>query len=189
MLYWASPQYRRIPHSTQISYLKKLLDRAIELAPDNPTHRDRLAQLYLWELATQKVDESRRRVLHDEGLAAARFSVAHLPGWALSWVRLLVFKSEFNELDNEFRVALERATTLGKWQANIHTAVLRATLPVWDGLNDTQRELALDAGVRGLRQGRSSTVAVLKEYDRLTDVCQRLPPGDPLRGGKECARN
>ena len=144
-----------------------------------------LAQLYLWDLATHPEDEARRRLLHDEGLAAARFSVAHWPGWALSWARLLVYKAEFNELDNEYRVALERATFLGKWQPNIHIAVLRSTLPVWESLSAVQREIALETGVRGLKQARPGTVAVLREYGRLEDVCRLLSREDATRV-KDC---
>jgi hypothetical protein len=131
-------------------------------------------------LTTQEVDETRRQQLHTEGLEAARRGVALRPGWALAWARLLVWKSEFNELDLEFHSALERATTLGQWQRNIHPTVLQAVLPVWDSLDDKARRITMQTGRRGLIQDPEATLELLKEYDRLADVCALIPGEDPL---------
>ena len=181
MLYWAINANTARPRSADIGYLRKLLERSLSLDPDNPTHLDRLSQLDLWELATQQVDENRRQQLQAEGMAAARRGVALRPGWALAWTRLLVWKSEFEELDGEFNAALERATTLGQWQRNIHPAVLQAVLPVWDSLDDKSRQISLQTGRRGLLQEPAATLYLLKEYDRLADVCALLSAEDPLR--------
>lgn len=172
---------KRSPTPAELAYLRRLLQRALALDPANPAHHDRLGQLDLWELATQAVTPDRRQALHEEGLAQARLSLALQPGWALSWARLLVWKSEFEELDGEFRMALARATTLGQWQIKIHSAVLRATLPVRERLDPQDLELALATGVRGLRQDPVTIRALLAEYGELGSVCQRLPPDDPVR--------
>lgn len=187
MLYWAINANTARPGSADLAYLRKLLERSLSLDPDNPTHLDRLSQLDLWELATRRVDETRRQQLHAEGLAAARRGVALRPGWALAWARLLVWKSEFDELDREFYSALERATTLGQWQRNIHPAVLQAALPVWDSLDDKARQITLQTGRRGLSQEPEATLYLLKEYGRLADVCALMPVEDPLHA-THCAK-
>jgi|GEM_PF-1099621 len=187
MLYWAINANTARPGSADLGYLRKLLERSLSLDPDNPTHLDRLSQLDLWELATQTVDETRRQQLHAEGLAAARRGVALRPGWALAWARLLVWKSEFDELDREFYSALERATTLGQWQRNIHPAVLQAVLPVWDSLDDKARRITLQTGRRGLSQEPEATLYLLKEYGRLADVCALMAGDDPLHA-THCAK-
>ena len=180
MLYWAINADTMRPRSVDIGYLRKLLERSLSLDSDNPNQLDRLSQLDLWELTTQEVDETRRQQLHTEGLEAARRGVALRPGWALAWARLLVWKSEFNELDLEFHSALERATTLGQWQRNIHPTVLQAVLPVWDSLDDKARRITMQTGRRGLIQDPEATLELLKEYDRLADVCALIPGEDPL---------
>ena len=180
MIYWSSPAMKRNPHPGEILHVWNLLARARALAPDDPTHHERLAQLYLWELATQSPTTKRRRTLHPLGLAEVRRVVAARPGWALAWAALLVWKAEFEELDEEFRIALERATTLGQWHFAVHGSVLQAAFPLWDQLSPADRDRVLDTGVRGLRQYPKLALPILKSFDRLADVCRRVDPSDPL---------
>lgn len=180
MIYWSSPAMKRKPKRGEVLHVSNLLARARALAPDDPTHHERLAQLYLWELATQSPTAKRRRALHDLGLAEVRRVVAEEPGWALAWAALLVWKAEFEELDEEFRIALERATTLGQWHFAVHWAVLQAAFPLWDRLSPEDRERVLDTGVRGLRQYPKQALLVLGNFERLADVCGRVNPNDPL---------
>lgn len=180
MIYWSTPAMKRKPNHGEILHVWNLLARARALAPDDPTVRERLGQLYLWELATQSPTPKRRQALHDLGLAQVRRVVAEEPGWALAWAKLLVWKAEFEEVDQEFRIALERATTLGQWHFAIHGAVLQAAFPIWEQLNADDRERVLDTGVRGLRQYPKLVLPILRNFERLTDVCRRVGQGDPL---------
>lgn len=185
MTFWTTSEMQRDPTQSEINYLEKLLSRSRSLSPGNPTDHERLSQLYLWELLTQSPDELRRRSLHDLGLTEARRFVADEPGWALAWAELLVWKAEFEEIDQEFRVALERATTLGEWHKKIHPAVLQATLPVFNQLSTEDRERVLVTGGRGLRQNPGLTLPILKDFERLSDVCRRLSQ-DNLQLEKYC---
>lgn len=185
MIYWSSPAMKRNPRPAEILQVWNLLARARALAPDDPTHHERLGQLYLWELASQSPTPRRRHALHDLGLAEVRRVVAEEPGWALAWAALLVWKAEFEELDEEFKIALEQSTTLGKWHFAVHWAVLKATFPLWDQLSPEDRERVLDTGVRGLRQYPKLALPILKSLERLADVCRRVGQDDPLLE-KEC---
>lgn len=181
MSYWTTPQMKRDPTQSEIDYVERLLLKARVLSPGNPTDHERLGQSYLWELATQSPSQARREQLRELGLAEVRRFVAEEPGWALAWAALLVWKAEFEEMDPEFRTALERATTLGQWHIKIHPTLLQATLPLWDQLDADSQGMVLDTAVRGLRQYPLYTRPIVMDYGRLSDVCLRLLEGDPLQ--------
>lgn len=185
MEYWSSLKFKWVPLANPIRAEEERLKYAIDLSPRNPIHHERLGQLYLWELATQGIDENRRQWLHDMGLNEARTAVAMQPGWATSWLRLLVWKSSKGEFDEEFKTALDRATTLGTWQALINHTILASLLPVWENLDAVTQRQVLMAGVRALYQSPLTTLPVLEAYHRVADVCQHLASDDPVRA-KHC---
>lgn len=185
MEYWSSFKFKWVPLANRIRVEDERLKHAIDLSSHDPIHHERLGQLYLWELATQDIDELRRQELHDMGLNQARTAVAMQPGWATSWLRLLVWKSSKGELDKEFEAALDRATTLGTWQVLINHTILTAVLPVWENLNAVTQGKVLMAGKRALSQSPLTTLHVLQAHHRLADVCQLVDGHDPIMA-KHC---
>lgn len=171
MLGWSQQDRSTLVASHEIEYVRKLLSRSLRLDADNPIHFERLSQFLLWELTTTE-DQKQRQRIHTQGLTAARQSVIRRPAWPLSWLRLLVWKVEFNEVDEELHQALERCTTLGQWQYNLHTIILRTTLPIWDKLRPKDREILVQTGLRGLRQSPDTVKPILEHYGRLNDVCR-----------------
>jgi hypothetical protein len=180
MLDWASGGGENLPSADDIASVKKRLHRSVSLDPESPTHHDRLSQLYLWARASPNGDPDPQRRIHDEGMAEVRRGIALCPGWALSWARLLVWKAEYNERDEEFRTALERVTTLGQWQFTVHPIILRATLPLWDALTSEDRDRVMQAAVRGLRQIPAETLPILMEFEKLADICRIITDDEPL---------
>lgn len=174
MLGWSQQDRSARPANHEIEYVRKLLNRSIRLDSSNTTHYERLTQFHLWELtvAADGEDEGKRRRIQTQGLLAARESVNRRPAWPMAWLRLLVWKAEFNEVDAEFHQALKRCTTVGQWQYNLHSLILRTTLPLWDKLGPEDREILLQTGLRGLRQSPDSVKTILERFGRLSDVCR-----------------
>lgn len=171
MLGWSQHDRSTPVASHEIEYVRKLLTRSLRLDSDNPIHFERLNQFLLWELTTTE-DQRERQYIYTQGLTAARESVTRRPAWPLSWLRLLLWKVEFNEVDEELHQALERCTALGQWQYNLHTIILRTTLPIWDKLSPEDHEIVIQTGLRGLRQSPDTVKPILEHYGRLNDVCR-----------------
>jgi hypothetical protein len=174
MLGWSQQAYSARPANHEIEYVRKLLNRSIRLDSSNTIHFERLTQFHLWELTATAAeeDEGHRQRIRTQGLGVARESVNRRPAWPMVWLRLLVWKAEFNEVDSEFHQALKRCTTVGQWQYNLHSLILRTTLPLWDTLGPEDREILLQTGLRGLRQSPESVISILERYGRLGDVCR-----------------
>lgn len=161
--------------------IEKLLRRALALDPSNPEYHDRLSQFYLLQAIAQGGTGADQAESIDAGMKEARRAIAGRPGYPLAWARLLVWKAGTGALDQEFRLALERTTTLGRWHFAIHAVVLNATLPVWSSLTPADRDIVLDTGVRGLQQSPDATLPILQRFDRLKAVCQRIGPNAALQ--------
>jgi hypothetical protein len=177
--YWRSHNEQE-PSRREIAQLQRMLQQAIILDVENPEHHDRLSQLFLWKMIIGRHSPKQSLRIVDAGLNEARFAVAKRPGWPLSWARLLVWKANFDSLDTEFQIALERVTHLGPWEIGLHNLILKSTLPVWNKLQPENRKQVLQTAVRGLMQTPDQTISILRLFGKLPEVCKLIKPEGSL---------
>lgn len=174
------------PSAGELNRIERVLRTALVLEPDNPTLHEQLCQLYLWRLAHAGGNPDREAKLSAQAIAAARRAVSLRPAWPVAWARLLDLKATWDMPDEEFSLALRRATALGPWDFPTSLAVAAAVLPIWDEVSPPDRELAVNAAIRGFQQKPQDMLPIVRESGRLVEVCAAMA-GQPELHQRVCA--
>jgi hypothetical protein len=164
----------KTPSESERKRVEWALRRAAFLDPANPDIHDRLSQLYMWQATREPENLGALLWQIAEGLREARATVAAQPGWSLAWAYLAVWKARFDLLDEEFHLALERATALGPWFSLVNRILVTALLPIWKDIPPADRSLVIQAAARGLQQKDSQILRTVRESGRLPEVCAFL---------------
>lgn len=172
----------KTPSESELKRVEWALLRAAHLDPANPDIHDRLSQFYMWQ-ATQESENLGALLWQiEEGLREARTTVAAQPGWPLAWAYLAAWKARFDLLDEEFHLALQRATVLGPWLYLVNRVLVSALLPIWKEIPPADRSLVIQAAIRGLQQKDGKILHVIQESGRWGEVCAALPEDGDLYG-------
>ncbi|MDF9393281.1 MULTISPECIES: hypothetical protein [Methylococcus] len=164
----------KAPSGAELSRIERVLRGAVVLDPDNPVLHEQLCQLYLWQLTLARGDPDAEARLSAKATAEARRGVSLRPAWPMAWARLLGLKATFDVPDDEFRLALRRATALGPWDFQTSLAVVAAVLPIWEEVSPEDREVAMNAAIRGFQQKPKDMLPVVQESGRLVEVCAAM---------------
>ncbi|HWO99580.1 MAG TPA: hypothetical protein VNL74_03005 [Methylococcus sp.] len=172
----------KTPSEAERKRVEWALRKAVFLDPANPDIHDRLSQFYMWQ-ATQEPENLGALLWRiEEGLREARMTVAAQPGWPLAWAYLAAWKARFDLLDEEFHLALQRATVLGPWFYLVNRVLVSASFPVWKDIPLEDRPLVIQAAIRGLQQKDRETLRAIRESGHLGEVCAALPKDGDLYG-------
>jgi hypothetical protein len=162
------------PSERELNRIERVLRAAVVLEPDNPTLNEQLCQLYLWQLALAGGNPDAEAKLSAKATAEARRAVSLRPAWPVAWARLLGLKATFDIPDEEFSLALRRATALGPWDFQTSLAVAAAVLPIWEEVSPEDSRIAVNAAIRGLRQDSKQMLPIVRESGRLVEVCAAM---------------
>lgn len=171
--YWRAHKMLTVPtQDWETAYGTSL--RAIALDPGNARHEDILSQMMMWRLSDPALAKSERTRIMSEGMKHARRNTAGRPAWPYAWAGLLQWKAVVAEIDDEFRLALERSSTLGPWETPVQRIVVQIGAAYWDKLNETDKSRVLDAAKRGLEQQEKEMAAVITKTGLGDAVCATL---------------
>lgn len=124
--------------------------RASERYPvANGEYLDRLGRVSLWQPGVP-AHAAELRAQRQDALAAFRQSLAARPGWPWTWVRLAHAKLALGQLDEEFDLALRRASALGHGRPEVNRDLAGLGLYAWPALDIGQRTLTLEAARRAV---------------------------------------
>lgn len=179
--FWVSKE-SKTPSESERKRVEWALRRAGSLDPANPDIHDRLSQFYMWQVTRGTEDLGALLWRIAEGLREARATVAAQPGWPLAWAYLAVWKARFDLPDEEFHLALQRATVLGPWFYLVNRVLVSALLPIWKEIPPADRSLVIQAAIRGLQQKDGEILHVIQESGRWGEVCAALPEKGNLYG-------
>lgn len=128
------------------------LENAKRLNPNDANYYQLEGILHEWRLYTVGTSDSQIEQVAFLQLAADayRISVSLRPAWPYAWAQLARQKSFLGQIDEEFDLALERATTLGAWEQQVHQIINEIGLLRWENLNTASRAAVIGNLQRGL---------------------------------------
>ncbi len=124
---------------------------AHRLDPWNPEIFRNLGLLYELKIFENTGYERLEAANLNRALNYYRQSIAQRPAWPFVWKHIATLKVKQDQLDKEFALALERATTLGPWEWLVQVEIVDAGLAFWDKLPEAQREIVTATIKRGLK--------------------------------------
>ncbi|MBV1879664.1 MAG: hypothetical protein KUG79_18620 [Pseudomonadales bacterium] len=156
---------------------KNYLLRANQLQPHHPDYLYQLGRVFQFRQLNEPVQ------LNTTDLVMARKyyreSILERPTWPLAWAHLALVKSRLNEIDSEFSLAIEQATTFGPWEPGVQIALSQASFLHWQQLNMADRTQIISNSVRAItspvRRQFSRMATLLIKYRKLILVCPHLP--------------
>jgi len=160
--------------------------RAIAFAPVAfAIHYDRLGRIYEWRhlhlpFGNEAAVESRLAARD-----AYKQTLQLRPLWPYTWARHAYIKLRLWQIDEEFDLALRKATELGPWRAGVNKTVAEIGFISWQALDADQRMLILEAAKRVIQQNPKTgmgVIALAKKLHRLADLCAVFENDVP----KEC---
>ena len=124
---------------------------AHRLDPWNPEILRNLGRMYELKVTEALAQEPSGVVNLNRALYYYRQSIAQRPAWPFGWKHIPMLKLKQDQLDKEFALAMERATTLGPWQWLVQVDIVDAGLAFWDDLPEEQQEIVRATIKRGLQ--------------------------------------
>jgi hypothetical protein len=115
----------------------------------NGEYLDRLGRVRAWGVSVSEAEQLDGQPQMMEGaLEAFRRSTEARPAWPWTWLRLAYGKGALDRFDEEFELALHRASATGAGRLDVNRSLAQLGFSHWDQLTRTQRTLALQAARR-----------------------------------------
>jgi polysaccharide biosynthesis protein VpsP len=143
--------------------LQRYLWLANRLSPFDAQILSDLGQLY--ELRNGETPGQESSADLDVALGYYRQALALRPAWPYAWSDVALLKIRQQHLDTEFALAMERALTLGPWQAVVQASIAGGGLSVWDQLPASLQTGIEHSVARGLSNHSPLMLAVAKRFD------------------------
>lgn len=123
-------------------------ETAVERAPVvNGEYLDRLGRVLLWGPLVAP-EGSAVESQQQGALQAFRQSVEVRPAWPWSWLRLAYAKQGLQQMDDEFDLAIHRASELGAGRVEMDSDLAALGFSAWGDLTTSQRTVILKAAGR-----------------------------------------
>ena len=173
---WSTGKAQADPSSE--ATVSRELDLARLFAPDNPDNIEDQARLALIRASLPGLSESERNTLLAQGIKQIHEAIALRPVSSYSWATLLMLKRERAEYDAEFRLALERAVTLGPWEPEVQLIVADVGSSAWTALPRAEQDMLQKNFVRGLKRQAKEILAIAQSHqDDCNSTRARLNAG------------
>ncbi len=130
------------------------------ISPANPDLYESLARVALIKSAQPALRDQQLTLALD----AICQSIRLRPVSPYSWATLLLIKRERHEYDEQFRQALERATTLGPWEPAVQLVVNDAGLSAWPLLPLPDQKRVEENMVRGMKRQAAQILAQVQSH-------------------------
>ena len=128
------------------------LQKALARYPSNPDDLSLSGHLKELRAGQPAVVGREQRELLASAAGDYRQALQQRPRWPYGWASLLSSKDKLGQVDEEFVMAIHKATELGPWEPAVQIQVLRTGMRHWDELKRSERAL-----VRSQMTGALST--------------------------------
>lgn len=150
---WASKGLQPDPRAWAVAQGAAL--RAISRYPTaDGEYLDLLGRVYSWQHISEPFGSPLAEPSRQAALDAYRAAVAARPTWPYTWLRLADTKLHLAQFDDEFRLALARATELGPTRIQIQREIAGIAFAAWPQLDTSERQRALDSARRTVAYGQ-----------------------------------
>ncbi len=129
----------------------ELLHYGLLITPDNPEHHADNARYWLTQTLAADLEPRIKSGYIEKAHAAIRQAIALKPVSRHAWALLLMIKREQHLIDEEFRVALARATQLGPWDPEVQWVVANVGLANWKQLPENEQLIVSNNLARGFK--------------------------------------
>jgi hypothetical protein len=160
---------------TQWQYTRGLLERSLQMQPDDATFHEDLANLHFLRAAQLRGDARQMKARYESALAEYLRAAALRPTSAYTHASIASVKLQLGQFDADFSTALLLATRYGPWESAVQEQVLAAGLRAWAVLSEPARQ-----AVRGnLQRALALEPARTRRYLQANQGS--LPPCGQLR--------
>jgi tetratricopeptide (TPR) repeat protein len=136
---------------------------ASRLAPFDAQVLGDLGELYEYRMAEVPAPGTGADL--DRALDYYRQALTLRPAWPYAWVDIAALKITRQHIDAEYAHAMQRALTLGPWQANVQASIAGGGLTVWNKLPAMLQTELEDTIARGLSNDSRLMLAVARRFD------------------------
>jgi len=176
---YSAVDFSSLRYARELSHFIDEIDKSLSLRPTAANSLDLKADLLYqsWWLSPdgQYFQDSKQlqaaAALHNDALQIRK-------NWVFSIARLALIYSHQAELDEQFDYWFTKSHKLGLYETAIAKSLMQLGLNNWDRLNLKQQSITLDFVASSIEKKSNSAKAMellLNRYDRLSEVCKRLP--------------
>lgn len=151
----------------------KWITKARHLDKSNPRFMTYQARVFEWRA---RKNRNRNEAQHDLEQSAQlyRDALKVRPTWPYSWTGLANMKAKLGQFDDEFSKSIERATTLGPWEALIQIQIVDIGFRNWEDIEIIEQGLILETYDRSLLGGNiKRLVEIGVDHDQFESFCYR----------------
>ncbi|HDZ57873.1 MAG TPA: hypothetical protein ENI17_09705 [Pseudomonas xinjiangensis] len=136
------------PSKTYWELSRMRAERAVSQFPVvSGEYSDRLGRVLSWGPLVERPDADSKQEI-ELALHAFRESAAARPSWPWTWLRIAYAKRGLQQVDEEFALALQRASELGTGRVELNRGLASLGFMSWESLDREQRTLTLAAAGR-----------------------------------------
>lgn len=110
----------RMPHDHDLNEGFKLGYRALEREPDSADYRFMLASMHAWRERGLRLWPDQEAAETEKVIENLKGALARRPSWFEAWILLALVKFQANEIDQQFKAALEKSIETGPYETSVH---------------------------------------------------------------------
>ena len=147
----------RAPSLKSWANTQEELAYAKRLNSNDPNYFQLQGLLHEWRffLADAPYSNDEGFSFRQQAITAYRTAITLRPAWPEGWAHLARQKAIAGQVDEEFDLAIERATTLGHWEMLVHLLITETGLMAWPSLSPISRTAVIANLERGLSLPRT----------------------------------
>jgi len=173
----------RQPHDHLLNTTFKLGYKASEKEKSNAEYRFVLAGLHAWRQKSLRSRPEQARAETRKIIENLKAALARRPTWHEPWITLALVKYQSGDVDQEFKVSLEKAVETGKYETVVQRGVSLAGLRAWERLEPELRNRVVETVGIALENPRMREFAVAQIVmtGRYTPFGEHLASDSELR--------
>lgn len=110
----------RVPRDEELNSGFKLGYKSLERDPASADYRFMLATMHAWREKGLRLWPDQAAAETDKIVESLKAALARRPTWFEAWVLLALIKFQANEIDQQFKVAVEKAIETGPYETSVH---------------------------------------------------------------------
>lgn len=144
---------------------------ALRRFPRQPDYLDLAGRIQHLQASRPGVVGKIRRKSLETAADYYREALSVRPLWPYSWANLLGVKDALGEIDDEFKLALERSIQTGPWEHRVRNQVLTSGLRHWDKLAVRERDMVQNKIMDGLQAQPGKVFEIVRSFGRPDLIC------------------
>lgn len=164
-----------IPDTAEWQAVSHNLERARELAPNDPDYHAESGRLSQFRLQDESLEIEEIEALNAELLAHYQQAAYFRPTWPYYWwdIALAEYDS-YHTYTDTYHEALQNLTRFGPWDSDAQYFLAEVSLETWESLDAATQQVALENIERALQRQPNETSELIEEYDAWDMLCSGI---------------